>query len=301
VCKDLLVISSWKQLQVFALPKDIARGDLGTPWELVHLRTLGDVAPMDFEFSNASGYMAFTDGCGEAMPSHLLLVTDGGKGEGRQAVHVVDVVHGTHVGYVAAPGTITHPRGVATRKSLAAGSCCGERGHNDVVRVFDGRDATWTPVRTIAALANGLRFTADGLGLVVAEIYNRCLRIFRVEAEDCSADGGTFTFGYPLDVEECDIRDDDDGDRAGWVVCDHEGLVAVAGDTTGVGAVVRRRKFDLEWCCSALALVPGLGLVVRHRTGVQFLATPDAVAMAAMSFCKVAWMGAVCRAIFRFS
>jgi hypothetical protein len=40
---------------------------------------------------------------------------------------------------------------------------------------------------------------------------------------------------------------------------------------------------------------PGLGLVVRHDTGVQFFATPDAVAMASMSLWKVAWMTAVCR------
>jgi len=39
VCQDVLVISSVNKLQVFALPEDIVRGDLGTPRELTHVRT----------------------------------------------------------------------------------------------------------------------------------------------------------------------------------------------------------------------------------------------------------------------
>jgi hypothetical protein len=167
VCTDLglLVISSSGKLQVFALPEDIAR-DYGVPRELVHVRTLGGVAPMEFGFYNNSGYMAFTDGCGEAIFNRLLLVTDTGRGVS-DAVHVVDVVRGTHLGYVAAPGTIMSPRGSATRKSLAAVSCWESEPGNDVVRVFECNCGTWTAVRTIAVAATGLRFTADGLGLVV--------------------------------------------------------------------------------------------------------------------------------------
>ena len=115
VCEDLglLVISSCKQLQVFALPKDIV-AHCHVQSELLHVRTLGGVAPMDFQFCVGSGYMAFTDGGGVSTANRrLLLVTDT---TGKDAVHVIDVVRGTHVGYVAAPGTVMYPRGVATRK-----------------------------------------------------------------------------------------------------------------------------------------------------------------------------------------
>ncbi len=52
----------------------------------------------------------------------------------------------------------------------------------------------------------------------------------------------------------------------------------------------------------ALALVPGLGLVVRENGNggrLQVFATPDAVAMASMSAPRVAWMVAVVRGVVR--
>jgi DNA-directed RNA polymerase beta subunit len=54
--------------------------------------------------------MAFT---GPAT-SRLLLLTDAGH----NAVHIIDVAGRAHMGYVAAPGTISGPRGVAARGSL---------------------------------------------------------------------------------------------------------------------------------------------------------------------------------------
>jgi len=249
--------------------------------DLALVRTLGGVAPMEFEFYNGSGYMAFTDGCGGVSTANrrLLLVTDGGH----DAVHVIDVVHGTHVGYVAAPGTIMSPCGVAARKSLAAVSCC-ETVSERVVRVFEGGSGsgTWTAVRTIAVGAAGLRFTADGLGLVVAENYDSCVSMY------CAKDGSLLRHlafmpeVHPVDVEELE---GDGGMRAGWVVCGWKGLVAFSGTNE------KAKRRDLGFNCSTLATAPGLGLlVVRCETGVQFFATPDAVAMAGMSSCKVAWM-----------
>jgi hypothetical protein len=51
----------------------------------------------------------------------------------------------------------------------------------------------------------------------------------------------------------------------------------------------------------ALAVVPGLGLVVRELDGcrLQVFATPDTIAMAAMSHVRVAWMVVVARGVFR--
>ena len=74
-------------------------------------------------------------------------------------------------------------------------------------------------------------------------------------------------------------------------------------DGAGCDCCFRAVVIDLfrvaYFSCSALATVPGLGLAVRHCTGVQFFATPDAIAMAAMSSCKVAWMAAVRRGMSR--
>ena len=116
----LLVTSNWENntLSVFALPRTIgaaAGAGAGTGLSLVcTLGGAGSPAPMRFKFRDGSysGWMAFT---GPAT-SRLLLLTDAGH----DAVHVIDVVGRVHVGYVAAPGTITGPRGVAARGSLAA-------------------------------------------------------------------------------------------------------------------------------------------------------------------------------------
>jgi len=179
---------------------------------------------------------------------------------------------------------------VATRKSLAAVVCFDE-----VVRVFEGSGASWTPVRAIASGCNwsfGLRFTADGARLVVADYGRHSLSIF------CAKDGA-FLRHMDLppgvcarDVEECDSS------LAGWVVCHFGGLLAVADNNANANAATCRRTLD-SFHPLAVARVPNLGLVVRLLTGeVRFLATPDAVAMAAMSSCKVAWMVAVCRGLF---
>ena len=91
----------------------------------------------------SSGCLAFT---GPAT-SRVLLVTDAGN----SAVHVIDVAGRVHVGYVAAPGTIAGPRGVATRGSLVAVSAWKRGGSGDhVVQLFEGSGAMWTAVRVVA-------------------------------------------------------------------------------------------------------------------------------------------------------
>jgi hypothetical protein len=128
-----------------------------------------------------SGRMAFTKLTGPTAPatSRLLLLTDAGH----DAVHVIDVTGQEHVGYVAAPGTIARPRGVAARGSLAAISTWSRDGAGDhVVRIFEGSGTRWSVVRVLAGGFGGpgsaggqlkrpfgLRFTGDGTGLVVAE------------------------------------------------------------------------------------------------------------------------------------
>ncbi len=79
----------------------------------------GSAAPTQFKFydeNGGSGYLAFTpltttttSGSSRSSARPLLLVTD----HGHDAVHVVDVVGGSHAGYLASPGSIAGPRGVA--------------------------------------------------------------------------------------------------------------------------------------------------------------------------------------------
>ena len=108
----LLVTSdhSANTLDVFTVPSDSGA--------VTRVGMFGDPeCPVQFRFVDGnggsgygSGYLVFT---GPAT-SRLLLVTDAGH----DAVHVIDVARQVHVGYVAAPGTIAGPRGVAARGSL---------------------------------------------------------------------------------------------------------------------------------------------------------------------------------------
>jgi hypothetical protein len=306
----LLVTSSTKgnTLSVFTLPDTGASSGAGAGC-LALVCTLGGVgsaAPMRFRFPDSvgdSGWMAFTG----PPTARLLLVTDAGH----DAVHVIDVACRLHAGYVAAPGTIAGPRGVAARGSLVAVTSWKSRGSGDhVVRVFEGSGATWTPVRVLAGgfgrpgraagqlrSPYGLRFTSDGTGLVVADGGNDRVSLFRVE-------DGSFVrhvavgLDRPIDVEECE---------SGWLVVRFpvHTIEFVDGGVDGGVARVGRASLgkygtgDGVFCCPlALALVPGLGLVVRELGNygrLQFFATPDTIAMASMSASRVGWMVAVAR------
>jgi hypothetical protein len=261
---------------------------------------------MQFRFYDASGPsggMAFT---GPAS-SRLLVVADAGH----DAVHVIDVVGRVHVGYVAVPGAIDGPRGAAARGSLVAISAWKGFGVGDhVVELFEGSGATWTAVRVVAGgfgypgdadgqlyLPRGLRLTGDGTGLAVADWDNGRVSVFRVE-------DGSFVrhvvtgLSLPFDVEECE---------GGWLVAcfgpDTTGIEFVSGNVHGGGEgrarLGKKGNGDGDFICpSALALVPGLGLVVRECSNggrLQFFATPDAVAMASMAAARVGWLVAVAR------
>ena len=109
----------------------------------------------------------------------------------------------------------------------------------------------------------GLRFTGDGTGLVVADVGNRRVSVFR--AEDGSFVRHVATgLTYPRDVEECE---------SGWLVAcgflSSHTIEFVGGDVDGGGVgrarLGKRGSGDGEFKVpSALALVPGLGLVVRE-------------------------------------
>jgi hypothetical protein len=273
--------------------------------------------------------MAFT---GPAT-ARLLLLTDAGH----DAVHIIDVAGRVHVGYVAAPGTIAGPRGVAARCCMVAVSAWRpeqdyshsnsdsysesdsyssdpdprQRATDYTVLLFNGSGTSWTLVRIMRAdcggprctvLCNqlvepyGLRFTADGTGLVVAS--KDTVSMFHVRDGSFVRHSATGVYNA-RDVEESE---------GGWLVaCIESRTIEFVSDLEGAGggSIDRPRLgkrgagddggFDRP---SALALVPGLGLVVREigKVGrLQFFATPDSIAMATMSPYRVAWMIGVAR------
>jgi hypothetical protein len=280
---------------------------------------------MQLKLSEGGGCLAFAPGssipttaASDSSARPLLLVTDAGA----DAVHVVDVVGRTHAGYLAPPGSIAGPRGVAASETsylVAISSWKKERSRDHVVVVYTGSGAVWEAVRVIGggfggpgsrdgqfsiwfSRPYGLRFSGDGSSICVADCGNDRASVFRVD------DGGfvrhiATELSSPFDVEEVE---------GGWLVacwdlhrvefvCD--GYGGGGGGRPSLGkADGRYGPGDGEFDCpAALAVVPGLGLVVRECIGgrLQVFATPDTIAMAAMCPVRMAWMTVVARGVLR--
>ncbi len=241
----------------------------------------GSAAPMQFKFQHRdgySGYLAFTppttptSGGSSSSARPLLLVTD----VGHDAVHLVDVVGRSHAGYLASPGSIAGPRGVAASGAsplVAVSAWKKEDSGEHVVVVYRGTGAVWEAVRVIGGGLGrpgsrdgqlkgpcGLRLSGDGSGICVADFGNNRVSMFRV------GDGGFVRhvatgLSWPFDVEEVE---------GGWLVaCGGSHTVEFLGDgdrsslgKAGGGA----GSGNGEFCDpTALAVVPGLGLVVREK------------------------------------
>ncbi len=278
-------------LSVFALPSSWDACAVSRTG-LAHVRTLGGEGsppPMQFGFSDGGGRLAFT-ATAHGRPGTLrhLLVTD----TTNHTVHVIDVTAGVHVGYVAAPGSLPSPQGVAASGSLAAVSAAGGGVH-----LFEGDGAaSWSRLRVLGGTqlrCAGIRFTRDGLGVVGADAVRGRVGLLRV------CDGalvGHLTTGLlsPHDVEECE---------GGWLVATFAPGEVDLVDPCGLIRCTLSRSAD-RGCLldgpTAIAVVPGVGLAIRdYGNGgqVQFFATPDAVAKASMSAPRIAWMGGVVRAM----
>jgi hypothetical protein len=298
----LLVTSNPKRscLDVFGLTarKDSVDGEPAVGLARVGALEGAALRPrVQFKFveGSVSGFLTFMG----PHSARRLLVTD----VGCDAVHIVDVVGRAHVGYVAAPGSIAGPRGVAARGSLVAVGVWRKGGSGDhVVQLFEGSGTSWTALRVVAGgfghpgradgqlcIPRGLRFTGDGTGLVVADYGNKRASRFSV------ADGsfvGHIVVGVPdpRDVEEYD---------GGWLVACGDFHVLHVIDGVVVGTLGGLGFEDGEFYePTVLAMVRGVGLMVRDssREGrVQVYITPDVVAMDGISSLRMAWMVAVVR------
>jgi hypothetical protein len=315
---NLLVTSEYNDtLSVWGIPSG---GDGGGLTLLCTLGNRTSETAMQFKFSAMdtgyrmdTGYLAFTppamDDNNIARP--LLLVTDAGA----DAVHVVDVVGRTHEGYVACPGSITRPRGVAastTSSALVAVSAWKKDNSGDhVVILYRGSGAVWEVVWVIETpgtgngtldMPYGLRFTSDGSGICVAvyEYGNGRASLLRVDDGGLVRHIATTGLRGLRDVLEVD---------GGWlVVCSTSSTVEFVSDgdggdgrpylgRAGRGMGVDDGEFSFP---STLAVVPGLGLVVREwfNERLQVFATSDTMAMLTnMSAIRIAWMCTVARAI----
>jgi hypothetical protein len=273
---------------------------VGTRVAMERLYTLGGPSskpPMTFNFSELdnSGRMAFT---GPPHRRRLLVVENV-----RNLVHVIDVVGKVHEGYLAEAGIIQGPVGIAATESMVAVSAWKYYHQRDhVVFLFGGDGDKWTRIHMLKTgfgapgsaygqlhCPHGVRFTADGTEVVVADCYNHRVSAFCVE-------DGTFVrhvttqVRYPWDVEEWD---------GGWMV--------ISWETREIKFVhngaTRQAPLNLDTqrmlgAPGATALVPGLGLLVRTRFcggRVFAFATYDTIAMAGMSVNRMGWMLAVAR------
>ena len=248
----------------------------------------GGPAPMQFEFCSNSGFVAFTR-AGPACLRPLLVVTDGCMDATNSAVHVIDVVGRTHVGYVAAPGSIEDPSCVAASPTSPLVAVVGRRRALRSVFVYQGSAADWDLVRVIGRgrpsrsddyvlhWPVSMRFKRDGTAIYVVDHKN--LSVFG------AADGkfkGKLLIGHnpPADAEEVDNV------CGGWlVVCD--GYVSAIG-----GRAPRFGPFHHD---SKIALEPEFGLVVRDQETQQLhvMSTPDLLGPWRMSRLRVAWITAV--------
>ena len=231
-------------------------------------------AHMHFNFSGSfpSGYLAFT-----TSTPPLLLVTDAGHG----AVHAINVVTQRPAGFVAPPGCIAGPRGVAAHGPLVAVTGWRRASRGDhAVHVFqsgagsdthhDDTSPTWTLIHIIGddfgapgdgdgqlSCPYGVRFTAEGTGLAVADCDNGRVSLFRVS-------DGAFVRHVVHGVR--DVHDVEEVGGA-WVAAGFgSGTVVFLGEADPARVLVKALH-----CPCALAHIPGLGFFVREFGRRDFL------------------------------
>jgi hypothetical protein len=291
-------------VEVFAIPPDVRIA--GVPPKLDLLYTLGGrLCPPPVVFRDQLlnlGALAFSDPGHDGATTPVLFVADADN----DTVHVVDVVGKRHLGYVgdrsSGSSEASHPRGVASRGPLVAVASWDRYGHGDhIVKLFTGGGSDWAHLRTIGGAVggadgqlcrpNGVSFTPDGTGVLVADLGNGRLSLFDAVDGAFVRHLATSPFS-PLCVHEWED---------GWVVPfqRYRGF-KVTGEVQFLpraGPRLASRLVEFQTWVGGLVPVPGLGLVIWAQDGMHLVARGDHVAMGAMSQARVAWMGACYKAI----
>jgi hypothetical protein len=274
---------------------DLDAASLLTGKGLVKRCTLGQgVAPMQFYFGGSfywSGYMAYTDSC-------LLVLSDCCH----EAVHVIDVLSATHVGFVVEPvvagrnGAWQRPRAVAAQGStVAVGFFVA--GSESCIRLYGGSGASWSLQRVLGHNTShffSLKFTRDGSSLLTSVGGNySSSAVLLVDL----ASGSQQTIHSEVDKTFRDVEECEDG------------TLMAAVNTLGVFALYKNpcsRNYYIQdvvrmGATFSLAsfsegfLVVGKSDYGTIRNELYVLTGEDAIAMACISALRVAWMVAVAR------
>ena len=286
VCAELGLMVTCKEpatLEIWSLAS--LMGDQGTKAVPCCMDLDGDILSLAFFNPPNSG---------TGMP--LLLVSN----YFGNAVHILDVVSRTQLGHLAPPGTILSPRGVAAAVgvrqpcSCVAVSQCGQAVSAVSLYEWSADTNDWGVLRVIGVgtlySPRGLRFSACGTMLCVADTYRNCLRLFR--ASDGQLVKSLPTSDYPMDLEEVE---------GGWMVggCGHRALelVQCTGPESRRTLVLSAEYSSATALATALAVVPGFGVAVNHWDAVAVYASASVAAMTKMAPCRVAWMVVTARAM----
>lgn len=271
----------------------------------------------DYAFGTFGGTglaVAFTvPGKGAGPP--LLLVADRFHGE----VHVVDATTGAYRGKMADRRWSMEPCAVATCENTVAVvdhlvSMDDKDGGvpRGYVWLFEGAGTDWHPTRRLefrSSTSPTVRFMPDGLRLVVGLVCKAgnppvvCLYDRAGEGPPRRVDARSAVRFMGHVAEQYDYRHsfvEPCGEDGKLLVGSRNGLWIVS--STGGDACRFMKPGPWTERFAAVTTVPGLGLLLLFRgvDGHYHLdvhGTPDAIAQAAMSAQRVAWMGAVARCV----
>ena len=250
--------------------------------------------PVEFKFACDGGYDAGFSGSLACVPapraadSRLLLVTDHVLG----AVHIVDVLSRTHTGFLAPPGSVDGPCGVAatgvgTQPLVAVSAWRSFTSLHHRVLLFTGGGTTWHLLRTIIdcpllRAPCGLRFSRDGARIAAACLDGHCVALLACSTGELEGHVAIADDLQPVDVEELSP---DGRTTSGWLVacCNQQQIFMTA---SVPGPVDGGPPTPLVPLClptssgagsgggdgwagpASLNAVPGLGLAVMGVDGV---------------------------------
>jgi hypothetical protein len=184
---------------------------------------------------------------------------------GDDAVHMMDVMRGTHVGHLAPPGSIAGPRGVCASHDFAAVSAWPRCDHGwHVVYIFQADGDSWRQVRVVGGLPSaedgflkapeGVCISADCSTVAVVDNGNHRVSLFGLGdgafmghvATTTSTDEALWC------VQEC---------AGGWLTSGscHTIKCFQGGNLHAEFRGDGRMSFPAQF-----TFVPGLGLVVRN-------------------------------------